>query len=146
MTTRGLALTQAARAARNAGMLARADDGAGHSHIELYAQQNGTPLAVRQLAKPCGTLREADGRILLIADTSTVDLVVATGGATWGEWVAADGVVLAGGQVTDAAGMATGIGGALVDTGGIGPWVLGGTQGTQLYEGGAVLLNSALIG
>lgn len=146
MTPRDLTLTQAARTARNAGMLVRADDGAGHSHIVLYTASGGTPLAVRQLAKPCGTLREADGRILLIADATATDLVVATGGATWGEWVAADGVVLAAGPVTDASGMASGVGGTLVDTGGIGPWVLAGTQGTQLYAGGTVLLNSALIG
>jgi len=35
---------------------------------------------------------------------------------------------------------------ALLDTGDIGPWVLAGTHGTQLYAGGIVLLATALIG
>lgn len=146
MTPRDLTLTQAGRAARNAGMLARADEGTGNSRIVLYAASGGDTLAVRQLAKPCGTVRVTDGRIELLADTAATDLVQATGGATWGEWLSGDGVVLAAGQVTDEAGKATGVGGALVDTGGIGPWVLKGTSGTQLYEGGAVLLHSAVIG
>lgn len=146
MIARDLTLTQAGRAARNAGMLVRADEGSAHSAIALYSAQGGALLALRHLAKPCGTLREADGRIELLADTSATDLVVASGGATWGEWLAGDGAVLAGGQVTDEEGKATGAGGALVDTSGTGPWVLKGTSGTQLYEGGAVLLHSAVIG
>ena len=142
---RDLTLTQAARAARNAATIARADEGAGASRIALYTAQGGTLLAVRQLAKPCGTVRPADGRIQLAAAGAN-DLVAATGAATWGEWVAGDGAVLATGQVTDETGaISDGIGGTL-PSGGIGPWVLAGTSGTQLFEGGLVLLATGLIG
>lgn len=142
---RDLTLTQAARAARNAATIARADEGAGASAIHLYTAQGGTLLAVRQLAKPCGTVRPADGRIQLTA-AATNDLVAASGAATWGEWLAGDGAVLAAGQVTDATGLVSdGLGGT-TDTGDTGPWILGGTSGTQLYEGGLVLLSTGLIG
>lgn len=143
---RDLALTQAARAARNAASIARADEGPAPSTIRLYDAQGGTPLAVRALAKPCGAVRESDGRIQLAAASANTDVVLATGVATWGEWIAGDGVVLAAGQVTDAEGNASDGMGALVPTGDIGPWVLAGTSGTQLYEGGLVLLQSGLIG
>ena len=141
---RDLTLSQAARAARNAATIVAADAGSGRSSIRLYAAQGGTLLAVRQLAKPCGAVRQADGRIQL-ATGDSVDLVLATGAATWGEWLAADGTVLATGQVTDAGGMVTS-GAGVVDTGDVGPWVLLGASGTQLYEGGLVLLASGVIG
>jgi len=140
---RNLALTTPARAARNAASIVQADDGAGNASIRLYTAPGGTLLAVRQLAKPCGVLQ--DGRIALSASAGN-DLVAATGPASYGEWLAADGTVLATGPVTDAAGkVSDGVGG-LIDSGGIGPWVLSGTTGTQLYEGGLVLLDTGLIG
>ena len=142
---RDLVLTKAARAARNAASIAQADAGAGHSAIRLYTAQGDTLLAVRQLAKPCGAVREADGRIQLAIGDSA-DLVLATGAATWGEWTAADGTVLATGPVTDASGKVTAAGGSLADTGDVGPWVLLGTTGTQLYAGGLVLLVAGVIG
>lgn len=142
---RALALTQDARAARNAASIAQADAGAGASSIRLYAAQGGALLAVRQLAKPCGTVRAADGRIQLAPGTGN-DMVVATGAATYGEWVAGDGPVLATGPVTDADGNVSDGTGGLAPTGDVGPWVLAGTSGTQLYEGGIVLLAVGLIG
>lgn len=143
---RGLTLTQETRAARNAATIVLADTGTGASSIKLYTAQGGTLLAVRKLASPCGTVRPDDGRIQLAASTDN-DVVLATGVATWGEWEAADeATVLAVGQVTDQDGnVSDGVGG-LTPTGDAGPWVLQGTTGTQLYEGGLVLLNTGLIG
>ncbi len=142
---RDLVLTLAGRAARNAASIARADEGLAPSTIRLYAAQGGALLAVRQLAKPSGTVREADGRIQLLP-SSVNDLVLTTGAATWGEWCAGDGQALFVGPVTDEAGMVSDGAGGLVDTGDVGPWVLRGTAGTQLYEGGIVLLTTGLIG
>jgi hypothetical protein len=143
---RSLVLTQDARAARNAASIELADAGPGVSSIKLYTSEGGTLLAVRKLAKPCGTVRSADGRIQLSAATDN-DVVTATGAATWGEWVAADdATVLATGQVTDQDGNVSDGAGGLTPTGDAGPWVLQGTAGTLLYEGGLVLLGTGLVG
>lgn len=142
---RELTLSPAARAARNAATIARADAGPGPSEIRLYTAQGGPLLAVRQLANPCGSVREADGRIQLAAAEGS-DLVLETGAATWGAWLAGDGAVLAAGPVTDAAGHISTGPGSTTDTGDIGPWVLAGTAGTQLYAGGVVLLAAGVIG
>lgn len=141
---RNLALTAAARAVRNAALIDAADDGVGRATLQIYTSQGGTLLATRTLDKPCGTIRPADGRIELAVDAGT-ELVTTTGAATWAEWVAADDTVLAAGQVTDEAGYAGAVGSA-TDTGDIGPWVLSGTSGTQLYAGGVVALTSGVIG
>lgn len=141
---RSLALTTDARAVRNAALIDVADDGAGNATLQIYTSQGGALLATRTLSKPCGTIRPADGRIVLAVDAGT-ELVMATGAAGWAEWVAADDTVLAAGQVTDEAGYA-GAAGSATDTGDIGPWVLSGTSGTQLYEGGVVALTSGVIG
>ena len=143
---RDLTLTLANRAARNAASIARADAGGSASTIRLYAAQGGALLAVRALATPCGIVRESDGRIQLIASGSNTDMVLASGAATWGEWCAGDGAVLAAGPVTDEDGNVGDGAGGVTPTGDVGPWVLGGTAGTQLYEGGLVLLNTGLIG
>jgi len=142
---RDLTLTKDARAARNAGSIAQADAGTGNSAIKLYTAQGGTLLAVRQLDKPSGTVRPTDGRIQL-AIGAVNDVVAATGVATWGEWHAGDGTVMATGLVTDEDGNVSDGAGGLTPTGDVGPWVLQGTTGTQLYEGGLVLLNTGLIG
>lgn len=142
---RDLSLTKAARAARNAASIAQADAGSGNSTIRLYTEQGGTLLAVRQLDKPSGTVRSSDGRIEL-QPSSTNDVVASSGAATWGEWHAVDGTVLAVGAVTDENGnVSDGVGG-VVASGDVGPWVLQGTNGTQLYAGGLVLLTAGLIG
>jgi hypothetical protein len=140
-----LAPTLDARKARNAGLLARADQGAGNSAVLLYGASGTTLLAVRQLAKPCGAVRPGDGRIVLAQAPTNDDVVLATGAAAWGEWRAADGTVLGQGAVTDENGFQT-VADQLVDTGDIGPWVLEGANGTLLYEGGIVLLTEGVIG
>lgn len=138
-------MTLALRAARNAASIARADDGAGSSALHLYDAPGGTLLAVRRLATPCGSVRAADSLIEL-APHADNDLAAVSGAAAWGEWIAADGEVLATGLVTDQQGHVSDGAGGTTDTGDIGPFVLAGTAGTTLYEGGTVLLATALIG
>ena len=75
--------TQAHRAARNAASIALADTGAGVASIKLYsAPSGGTLLAVRNLAKPCGSVNAA-GRIAL-AQAVADDLVLLDGGVIEG--------------------------------------------------------------
>lgn len=69
-----LAPTTAHRAARNAASIAMADTGAGVASIKLYAASGGTLLAVRQLAKPCGSVNAA-GRIALAQAVADVVFV-----------------------------------------------------------------------
>lgn len=142
-----LSNTQTHRAARNAASIALADAGAGASIVKIYdAPTAGTLLAVRQLAKPCGTVQMSDGRIAL-AQAATDDLVLTTGGAAWAEWCDGDGVAISIGHVTDADGNYTDATGVVVPhPDGVGPFVLSGTAGTQLYAGGIVRLTTALIG
>lgn len=142
---RDLTLTQATRAARNAATIALADEGSAPSTIRLYTAEGGTLLAERKLDKPCGSVRPADGRIQLTASAAN-DLVAATGIATWGQWHAGDGTLLATGPVTDTEGNVSDGQGGTTPSGDTGPWILAGTSGTQLYEGGLVLLQSGLIG
>jgi hypothetical protein len=142
-----LQLTTAARAARNAALLAALDDGAGKACVRYFADAGAaTLLAERALAKPAGAVRPADGRLVLAVDTATPALVLASGAVLWAQLVAADGAtVLAAGLVTDEAGLAGPVGSA-ADTGDIGPWVLTGTAGTQVYEGGVVAPTEMIIG
>lgn len=139
--------TQAHRAARNAASIALADTGAGAASIKIYTSDGGTLLAVCQLAKPCGAVREADGRIEL-TQAGSDDLVLATGAATYAAWCDAGGTPIASGAVTDADGNTGAPGSLTPDPGGdIGAFVLNGTGGgTMLYAGGIVRLSIALIG
>lgn len=138
--------SQAHRAARNAASIALADAGAGNSTIRLYTALGGTLLGTRTLAKPCGTVRLSDGRILLESAEST-DVVVATGAVTWAEWCDGGGDAISGGRVTDTAGNITdGTGAAVPHPDGVGTFVLGGSTGTLVYLGGLVLLNAGLVG
>lgn len=140
-----LTRTTAHRAARNAASIALADTGAGVASIKLYsAPSGGTLLAVRNLAKPCATVNGA-GRIALAQSTAD-DLVLADGGAAWAEWCDAGGTAISSGHVTDADGNVTSAGAVVPHPSGIGPFVLTGTTGTQLYAGGIVRLTTALIG
>jgi hypothetical protein len=143
-----LQLTTAARAARNAALLAALDDGAGNACVRYFADADAAAdalLAERALAKPAGAVRPADGRLVLAAAAPTA-LVLASGAVLWAQLVAADGAtVLAAGPVTDEAGLA-GPAGSTADTGDIGPWVLTGTAGTQVYQGGVVAPTEMIIG
>jgi len=124
-------ITTVHRAARNAATIAAADAGAGNSSIKLYTAEGGTLLGTRTLAKPCGTINGA-GRIVLQLSAAQ-EMVAADGIATWAEWCDGDGTPIATGAVTDETGA--------------GPWVLEGTAGTQVYEGGVIGLSAtALIG
>ncbi|QXL84087.1 hypothetical protein [Comamonas sp. NLF-1-9] len=140
-----LSMTQAHRAARNAASITLADTGAGVASIKLYTAEGGTLLATRALAKPCGAVRLADGRIEL-AQAVDDDLVLADGGAGWGEWCDAGGSAIASGHVTDADGNTTSAGSTAANPLGVGAFVLSGTTGTQLYAGGIVRITTALIG
>jgi len=138
--------TQAHRAARNAATIALADAGPGNSSIKLYTAQGGTLLGTRTLAKPCGSVRPSDGRIVL-ATAETADVVMATGAATWATWCDGAGQAISAGRVTDTAGNITdGSGNVVPHPDGMGTFVLGGTTGTNLYLGGLVLLYAALLG
>lgn len=138
--------TQAHRAARNEASIALADTGQGAASIKIYTADGGTLLAVRQLAKPCGAVREADGRIEL-AQAGSDDLVLATGVATFAVWCDASGTPIASGAVTDADGNTGAPGSLTPHPDGIGAFVLAGTGGgTALYAGGIARLTTALIG
>lgn len=146
----GLINTTAHRAARNAASIAFADAGPGYASLRAYTAApglGGTLLAVRSLDKPCGTVRPADGRIVL-ATLATNEVAVATGSARWAEWCDASGVAISAGRVTDVDGNVTDELGAVVpDPDGVGEFILGGgASGTMIYAGGLVLLYSGLIG
>ena len=140
-----LTLTQAHRAARNAASIALADTGSGNSSIRLYDAPSGVLLAVRQLDKPCGAVRLADGRIEL-TQAAVDDVVLQSGGAAWGEWCTGAGVTISAGHVTDASGNTTSAGATAPHPDGLGAFVIAGATGTQLYAGGIVRLAAALIG
>ena len=139
--------TQAHKAARNAASIALADQGAANATLRLYTALGGTLLAIRNLAKPCGTVRPADGRIVL-AMGSGDEVATATGSALWGEWCDGSGVSISVGRVTDVNGNFTdGFGQVVPDPEGLGPFVLGGgAPGTMVYAGGLVLLHAGVIG
>lgn len=142
--------TLAHRAARNAASIALADTGPANSSIRLYTAQGGTLLGSRQLDKPCGSVRPSDARIAL-ATGASADVAVATGAATYAEWVDGNGSPISAGRVTDPDGNITdGAGNVVPDPQGLGPFVLGGSGGTEggtmVYMGGLVLLYAGLIG
>lgn len=135
------------QAARQAASIALADTGAGNSSVRLYTTLGGTLLAVRTLAKPCGTLGAAPDFRITLAIAETTEVALATGAATWGEWCDGSGVAISAGRVTDPDGNITdGTGAVVPDPLGVGPFVLGGSVGTMVYLGGQVLLYAGLIG
>lgn len=119
------------RAARNLASVDLASTGAGPASIKLYDGQGGALLAQCNLAAPCGEITP-EGRISLLP-ANTTELVQATGAAAWAQWCNGDGLAIASGAVTDAAGA--------------GPFKLAGTTGTMVYAGGVVMLATpALLG
>jgi len=127
-----MSISLAHRSARNQVSIDLADAEAGSATLKLYTEEGGTLLAVRTLAKPCGTIT-AEGRISL-QPASEPDLVAATGIPTWGEWCDGAGVPIWGAAVTG--------------TDGAGPIKLAGTApNLTIYEGGIVALATpALLG
>lgn len=123
-------ISTAHRTARNQATLDLANAGAGASNLRFYAADGGTLLATRTLAMPCGII--VDGRISL-QPAPTLELVQVSGSITWAAWCDGDGVAIAWGAVTDAAGA--------------GPFKLAGTAGTAVYAGGIVTIAMpALLG
>ncbi len=124
-------ITRDHRAVRNQASIDMASAGAGAPSLKLYTAEGGTFLGQRTLASPCGSIT-AEGRISLLPAPGN-DLVVASGAVGWAGWCDGDGVPVGAGAVTDSAGA--------------GPFKLGGTAGTMVYEGGLVLLSApALLG
>ena len=129
-------ITRDHRAARNQATIAFADTGAGASTLKFRDAPGGMLLAVRTLAKPCGTIN-VNGEIVL-APSSTNDLVLVTGKPLWCDWCNGDGAVIAGDVVTD--------------ENGDGPFRISGTsigeEGQRtgmIYAGGVVVLDSPMI-
>lgn len=123
-------ISTAHRTVRNQATLDLANAGAGASSLRFYAAEGGALLATRTLAAPCGII--VDGRISL-QPAPTLELVQVSGSITWATWCDGDGVAIAWGAVTDAAG--------------VGPFRLAGTAGTAVYAGGIVTIAMpALLG
>lgn len=125
-------ISLAHRVARNQASIDLADAEAGNATLKLYTEEGGTLLAVRTLAKPCGTIT-AEGRISL-QPAAEPDLVATTGIPTWGEWCDGAGTPIWGAAVTGADGA--------------GPFKLAGTApNLTIYAGGIVALAApALLG
>ncbi|WP_315127195.1 hypothetical protein [Comamonas antarctica] len=100
-----------------------ADSGAEASSLRLYDAADAL-LAVIVLTKPCGTI--TNGLLRLAQGSASGDQIGATGAAVRADWLTGGGDLVASGPVTDEAGE--------------GPFILGGTAGTQLYAGGRVIL------
>lgn len=111
------------RAAQLAATQAFADSGSGNSYIVIYDTSENA-LATLILSKPCGTVTA--GVLRLHQQLPGGDLIAASGVATHASWFAGNGTLVAQGDVTDEAG--------------IGPFILGGAAGTQLYAGGRAIL------
>ena len=87
--------------------IARADLGGGNARVRTYTTarpptidtpHTDTPQAVIVLAKPCASIV---GGLLVMHPLEDATMVMSTGLPRWGEWVAADGAVLARAYVTD---------------------------------------------
>ena len=124
--------------------LARLDALEGNASIRLYSTarpsdlgQGGTPMAQVQLARPAGVITEAGLLQLTPADPSG-SMVLESGTPRWGELVAADGTVLADGNVTDAA-----HGGCFQVSGGQTPE---GDDAPVFYAGGLISLAATALG
>lgn len=114
--------------ARLAATIAFADGGAAASSIDFYDSAE-VLLATIHLARPCGVV-SSDKLVLSQADP-TADLVLATGLADHAIWRRSDATLVARGPVTDETG--------------IGPFVLQGAGGLNLYAGGLIVLGVTAI-
>ena len=121
-------VSSALREAHLAATVALADSGSGNSYIVVY-NAAAAPLATLHLAKPCGTV---SGAVLRLSQQEPGgDLIAETGIATSASWFAGNGILVAQGAVTDESGP--------------GPFILGGSAGTQLYAGGRAILGETEI-
>ena len=124
--------------------LNRLDAGSGNAVVRLYATTRpadlGTtaaPMAEITLAKPCGQIT-VDGLLDLTVETVEGVMVLETGIPRWGELVAADGVVLADGGVTNAD-----HGGCFQVAGGK---TAEGDDSPMFYAGGLITLSGTALG
>ena len=131
-----MAITRDHRAARNQASITLADAGIGPASLKLRAAPGGLLLAIRTLAKPCGTIN-GDGRIVL-QPAAFNDLVLVTGKPVWCDWCNGDGVVIAGDVVTE--------------EDGAGPFKVSGTsigedglRTGMIYAGGVVVLATPML-
>ena len=136
-----LTLSVAHRAARNAASIALADTGAGSGAIRIYTAapaSGGTLLVTIALQKPCGAIVPETGQARLLTDASAPPLCVASGIATWGEWVSGAGDVIgAGPAAAEGAPDAADACFIITDT----------ESGTaQLYAGGTLALDEMVLG
>ena len=116
-------ISEALHLAQLQAALVLAETGSGNSYIVLY-DASAAPLATLILAKPCGTVTEVV--LQLTQQEPGGDLIANTGLAAQADWFSGNGVLVASGLVTDESGT--------------GPFILGGTAGTQLYAGGRAIL------
>ena len=124
--------------------LTRLDAGTGNAVVRLYATARssgvglgGSPMAEIKLAKPSGQIT-AEGLLDLKPATADGVMVLQSGVPRWGDLVAADGVVLADGGVTDAD-----HGGCFQVAGGK---TAEGDDSPMFYAGGLVTLSGTALG
>ena len=103
--------------------VAFADAGSANACIAVYDATENLLVTI-QMAKPCGTV--TGGVLQLHQQLPSGDLIAETGIATHADWFAGNGSLVARGSVSDESG--------------VGPFILGGTSGTQLYAGGRAIL------
>lgn len=137
-------VSTALAAAQMAATLARINDGPGPAKLELYTTPRPvTPdtaagiaaQVVIELATPAGSI--TDGVLSLTPASAGGALVLTDGIPRWGRVIAADGVALADGDVTDVAS-----GGDITLLGGTTP---AGDNSPQLYAGGLVILGTIAL-
>ncbi|WP_312568272.1 hypothetical protein [Comamonas sp.] len=124
--------------------LARLDGETGNACIRLYSTprpegmgQGAAPMAQVQLARPAGVIT-AQGLLQLTPADTAGAMVLESGTPRWGELVAADGAVLADGNVTDAE-----HGGCFQVSGGQTPE---GDDAPVFYAGGLITLAATALG
>lgn len=129
--------------AQIAATLAFVDGGGGNSTISIYGTAQplvgeaagAEPLAVLELATPCGTL--SGGGLTLHPVDGLGALAVESGIGRWARWARFDGVLVADGSVSDAAN-----GGDFIITGATTP---PGETSPRLVAGGVVLLGAVTL-
>lgn len=121
---------------------ARSDVGTGNARVRIYLDMpadflgsRGVQQAEVVLARPSATV--VNGTLVLHVRDAAGAMVMATGIPRWADWHAADGALLAGGEVSDADHA--------------GPWRVAGGETPEgetspmLYAGGLVLLGETSL-